>query len=59
MTIYNLLSGLTARDIETFYTEGDDIFADFGSAVEDHLCWRTDRRSIFISLFANKRHAEN
>jgi hypothetical protein len=59
MTIYPHFSGLIARDTETFYTEQDDIFVDFGGAVEDHLCWRPARRSIFISLFANKRHAEN
>ena len=59
MTIYRPFSGLTARDTETFYTEQDDIFVDFGGAVEDHLCWRPAHLSIFISLIANKRHAEN
>jgi len=60
MTIYNPPSGLSARDNQTVYDrERDDMFTDFGGAVEDHLCWRKNRRSPFISLFANKRHAEN
>lgn len=28
-------------------------------AVEGHLCWRKERHSLFISVFGNKRHAEN
>jgi hypothetical protein len=58
-TTYSPLYGLSARDTETFYTDRDDIFNDFGGAVEDHLCWRKERDSLFISLFADKRHAEN
>ncbi len=58
MTIYDQVLGFTARDTRSFYSVDDDIFVDFGGAVEDHLCWRPTRLSIFISLFANKRHAE-
>ena len=59
MTTYSPCFGLAARDTETVYTDSDDIFIDFGGAVEDHLCWQKRRYSLFISLFANKRHAEN
>ena len=59
MTIHRHFSGLTARDTEIFYTERDDMFVDFDGVVEDHLCWEWAHLSIFISLFANKRHAEN
>lgn len=55
MTIH-CCSGFAAKDTETSYTEPDDTF---GAAVEDHLCWRRSRPSIFISLFATKKHAEN
>lgn len=58
MTMYHPVSGLTAKDTKTFYDEYDDIFVDFGGAVEDHLCWKKIP-SLFISLFADKRHAEN
>ncbi|MCJ1385853.1 hypothetical protein MMC17_008977, partial [Xylographa soralifera] len=58
MTIHHPSSGLTAKNTETFYDECYDTFVDFGSAVEDHLHWRKVP-SLFISLFANKRHAEN
>jgi len=54
MTIHDHFSGLTARGTKTIYTERD-----FRGAVEDHLCWERVHLSIFISLFANKRHAEN
>ena len=57
MTIYNPGSGLTAKDTETFYDE-NDMFVDFGGAVEDHLRWRPVP-SLFISTFADKRLAEN
>ncbi len=57
-TIYHPISGLTAQDTETFYDDYDDIFVDFGRAVKDHLCWRRVT-SLFISLFADKQHAEN
>ncbi|XTI82733.1 hypothetical protein V2W45_1224747, partial [Cenococcum geophilum] len=58
-TTYSPLYGLSVRDIETFYTDRDDIFNDFGSVVEDHLCWKKEHNSLFISLFADKRHIEN
>ena len=58
MTIYHPFSGLTAKDTETFYDEYYDIFVDLVVAIEDHLCWRKIP-SLFISLFANKNHAEN
>jgi hypothetical protein len=59
MTIFDRLSSFAARDTETFYDERYDMFVDFGGAVEDHLSWNKNRPSLFISLFANKRHAEN
>jgi hypothetical protein len=59
MTTFDLHSGFAAGDTETFYNESYDMFVDFGGAVEDHLSWNRNRPSLFISLFANKRHAEN
>ena len=59
MTIFNPHSGFASRDTKTFYTQRDGIFVDFGGAVESHLSWDKDRPSFFISLFADKRHAEN
>jgi hypothetical protein len=59
MTTFDRCSGFAARDTETFYNEDCDIYGDFGGAVKDHLSWHRSRPSIFISLFANKRHAEN
>lgn len=58
-TTYSPHSGLTAKDTSTFYTDCDDIYIDFGGAVEDHLCWRKHYDSPFISVFGNKQHAEN
>lgn len=58
MTIYYHVSGLIAEDTETFYDEYYDIFVDFGGAIQDHLCW-IKVPSLFISPFADKRHAEN
>jgi len=58
-TAFDSSASLTARDTKTIYTDFDDIFVDFGGAVEDHLWWPERRPSIFISLFANRWHAEN
>ncbi|KAK2738163.1 hypothetical protein FQN55_000783 [Onygenales sp. PD_40] len=50
MTGYDVHDGLEAED-----TLGND---DFKGAVKRHLNWDR-RRSMFISLFSDKRHAEN
>lgn len=56
MTTYDFHRGLEARDIDTLYSEEEDL--EFSDAVEGHLNW--DRqRSMFISLFSERRHAEN
>lgn len=56
--IFDIRDGLEAQDIDTFYTYYD-MFVDFIGAVERHLKWDTGYRSIFISLFSDKIHAEN
>lgn len=65
MTTYDIYEGLEADDTVTFYDDGgdeqeeDDTLQGFGDAVEQHLSWDTDYKSIFISLFSQRRHAEN
>ena len=36
-TAFDSSASLTARDTKTIYTDLDDIFVDFGGAVEGHL----------------------
>lgn len=65
MTTYDIYEGLEADDTVTFYDDGgdeqeeDDTLQEFGDAVEQHLSRDTDYKSIFISLFSQRRHAEN
>ncbi|KAJ5989705.1 hypothetical protein N7481_004915 [Penicillium waksmanii] len=65
MTTYDIYEGLEAVDTVTLYDDGgdeqeeDDTLQEFGDAVEQHLSWDTDYESIFISLFSQRRHAEN
>lgn len=64
MTTYDISEGLEAVDTVTLYDDGgdeqeDDTLQEFGDAVEQHLSWDTDYKSIFISLFSQRRHAEN
>lgn len=64
MTTYDLYEGLEADDTATLYDdegdeEEDDTLEEFGDAVERHLSWDTEYESIFISLFSQRRHAEN
>lgn len=58
-TTYEIGTGLKAQDTDTFYDAWYDMFVDFGGAVEQHLNWDHNYTSIFISLFSEKRHAEN
>ena len=64
MTTYDN-EGLEADDTDTLYDDGGDeqeegnTLQQFGDAVERHLNWDNDYRSIFISLFLQRRHAEN
>ena len=64
MTTYDN-EGLEADDTDTLYGDGGDeqeegnTLQQFGDAVERHLNWDNDYRSIFISLFPQRRHAEN
>lgn len=66
MTAYDIHEGLEAADTVTFYDEdgedeqeAEDTLQEFGDAVEQHLGWDTDYESMFISLFSQRRHAEN
>lgn len=65
MTTYDIHEGLEAADTVTLYDDGgdeqeeEDTLQEFGDAVEQHLSWDTDYESIFISLFSQRRHAEN
>ena len=69
-TAYDTDEGLEAADTVTLYDdddeeeegeekEGNDALQEFGNAVERHLSWDTNYQSIFISLFSQRRHAEN
>jgi hypothetical protein len=57
MTTYDIYKGLEADNTVTLYNgegdeqEEDDTLQEFGDAVEQHLSWDPDYRSIFISLF--------
>ncbi|RAL09375.1 uncharacterized protein BO97DRAFT_472436 [Aspergillus homomorphus CBS 101889] len=66
MTAYDIHEGLEAADTVTFYDndggdeqEVEDTLQEFGDAVEQHLNWDTGYESMFISLFSQRRHAEN
>ncbi|KAJ5111856.1 hypothetical protein NUU61_001486 [Penicillium alfredii] len=65
MTTYDIYEGLEAVDTVTLYDDGgdeqeeEDTLQEFGDAVEQHLSLDTDYESIFISLFSQRRHAEN
>ncbi|KAJ5543648.1 hypothetical protein N7513_004780 [Penicillium frequentans] len=66
MTAYDIHEGLEAADTVTFYDddggdeqEAEDTLQEFGDEVEQHLSWNTDYKSMFISLFSQRRHAEN
>lgn len=65
-TAYDIHEGLEAADMVTFYDddggdeqEAEDTLQEFGDEVERHLSWDTDYESMFISLFSQRRHAEN
>lgn len=58
-TTYNPCHGLEAQDILTTYGSDYSSVFEFGDAVERHLSWDRSFRSMFISLFADKTHAEN
>ncbi|KAE8351268.1 hypothetical protein BDV28DRAFT_150142 [Aspergillus coremiiformis] len=55
MTSYDSQNGLAAQDTDGWYT----LRVDFEVAVEQHLNWAANYRSIFISLFSNRTYAEN
>lgn len=65
MTTYDIYEGLEAIDTVTLYDEGrdeeeeEDTIQEFGDAIERHLSWDRPYESIFISLFSQRRHAEN
>lgn len=65
MTTYDKHKGLEADDTDTLYDDGGDeqeegnTLQQLGDAVERHLNWDNDYRSIFISLFRESTHAEN
>lgn len=65
MTAYDIYEGLQADGTVTLYDgegdeqEEDDTLQEFGDAVEQHLSWDPDYSRIFISLFSQRRHAEN
>lgn len=64
MTTYDVYEGLEADDTVTLYDgewdeNEDDTLQEFGDAVEQHLNWDRGYRSIFFSLFSQRRHAEN
>ena len=65
MTTYDTHKGLEADDIDTLYDDGgdeqeeDNTLQRFGDAVKRHLNWDNGYRSIFISLFPQRRHAKN
>lgn len=65
MTTCDIYEGLEAIDTVTLYDVGrdeeeeDDTIQEFGDAVEQHLSWVRHYESIFISLFSQRRHAEN
>ncbi|PLN84982.1 hypothetical protein BDW42DRAFT_161387 [Aspergillus taichungensis] len=65
MTTYDIYGGLKAVNTVTLYDDdGDEQEEDidpqeFGDAVQQHLTWDTDYESTFISLFSQRRHAEN
>ncbi|CAG8277099.1 unnamed protein product [Penicillium salamii] len=57
VTKYDFDGGLEAQDDETIFDEETGL-DDFIDAVERHLSWEYEN-TIFISLFADKTHAEN
>lgn len=54
LTTYDIDEGLKAQNIPAINNKED-----FGDAVTWHLTWDHECRSMFISLFSDKRHAEN
>jgi hypothetical protein len=56
-TAYWADGGLEAEDIDTRYNEED--LVGFSDAVQRHLNWDRQYMTMFISLFSDRRHAEN